>query len=84
MASERLSEAELIELTGNAWLGTKAQTVAREILELRAENAERRNLIDRIAHWPCAEPAQTSGCTCAPCLIARRNADGAMPVGYCC
>jgi hypothetical protein len=48
MASERLSNEELVDLTGNAWLGTKAQTVAREVLDLRAENAELRKKVEEL------------------------------------
>ena len=28
-------------------------------------------MVERISHWPCEEPAQTSGCECAPCLCRR-------------
>jgi PHP family Zn ribbon phosphoesterase len=29
---------------------------------------ELEELVNRISHWPCEEPAQTSGCECASCL----------------
>jgi hypothetical protein len=36
-----------------------------------------RFLIDRIAAWPCEEPAQTSGCECASCLCRESQRKGA-------
>lgn len=95
MASERFSDAVLRALTDydtSAYLGFpyEVRCAAREVLELRAENAELRKTLGRIAETRCSgapfdEPAcpermaEKFWCGACTARVLKRSAVDAMP-----